>query len=227
MKRQTIKPTKVQKNIYQMLVTNTGSHLGDSGGAYGRNHERNAKKTIEDFIKEPEEDYRFDGKYIYRTLSVFHFLSGLDLDDVCEKFNKRNLKEDNWNADADVYGVGEKSWNWLTNNFDVKINYTFNTYNGDSDLSQIIQGSYLEIDGDTYYFIQVHGGCDARGGYTDARLFKTSRYAEGIHEYLREYRDESEIIDDLENDYIESMVDYYDSNKIYTSAEILELLDKK
>jgi hypothetical protein len=117
-----------------------------------------------------------------------------------------------------------KSWDWLTKNYDVKVEHTFNTYNGDSDLSQIVQGGYLKINGDTYYLIQIHGGCDARGGYTDARLFRTSKYAEGIHEYLYEWKDQSEIIDDLENGYIESMPDYYDSDKIYTAEEILELL---
>ena len=40
---------KTNELIYSMLVENTGSHMCDSGGAYGRHHERNASKTIEDF----------------------------------------------------------------------------------------------------------------------------------------------------------------------------------
>ena len=44
-----------KKIIYEMLTENTGAHFLDSGGAYGRNHERNAKKTINDFEAEPEE----------------------------------------------------------------------------------------------------------------------------------------------------------------------------
>jgi hypothetical protein len=218
------KPTKVQKLIYSMLTENTGSHLLDSGGAYGRNHERNAKKTIQDFINEPEESYEFNRGYVYRTLSVFHYLSGLELDDICVKFNQKNSKEDNWDADADVYGVGEKTWQWLTNNNDVKVEQTFNTYNGDSDLSQILQGSYLTINEDTYYLLQVHGGCDARGGYTDAKLFKTARFQEGIHEYLLEYKEQSQIIEDLEYGYISEITDYLDSNKKYTAEEILSTI---
>ena len=35
--------------IYKMLTENTGVHMLDSGGAYGRNWERNQVKTIEDF----------------------------------------------------------------------------------------------------------------------------------------------------------------------------------
>ena len=48
--------------IHSMLTENTGSHMCDSGGAYGRHHERNANKTIEDFEKEPEEQI-IVGKY--------------------------------------------------------------------------------------------------------------------------------------------------------------------
>ena len=50
---------KTNELIYSMLVENTGSHMLDSGGAYGRHHQRNASKTIEDFENEPEEQYLF------------------------------------------------------------------------------------------------------------------------------------------------------------------------
>ena len=43
--------------IYKMLTQNTGAHFLDSGGAYGRNWERNQVKTIEDFENEHEEIY--------------------------------------------------------------------------------------------------------------------------------------------------------------------------
>ena len=36
----------------------------------------------------------------------------------------------------------------------------------------------LEIDGEDYVLLQVHGGADVRGGYTDARLFTFKHYAE-------------------------------------------------
>lgn len=222
-----MKPTQVQQLVYKMLIENTGSHPLDSGGAYGRNHERNANKTIEDFINEHEESYSFNGSYIDRRVSVFHFLSGLELDDICEHFNELNEAEDNWDADADVYGVGENTWEWLTESAEVKVERTFNTYNGDSDLSQILQGASLTINDESYYLIQVHGGCDARGGYTDARLFKAAEHYGGIHEYLSEYRDESEIIDDIENGYILEIPDYYDAQKIYKAEDVLKLLNTK
>ena len=74
----------------------------------------------------------------------------------------------------------------------------FNTYDGDSDLSQVLQGAWLEdADGDTYLLLQIHGGCDVRGGYTDAKLFK-AEYDWQIHPYLQEYIDSDEIEEEYE-----------------------------
>ena len=46
-------------------------------------------------------------------------------------------------------------------------------------LAKFLQGTDLElnggsmcIDGGNYVLIQVHGGADVRGGYTDAKLFQ-------------------------------------------------------
>jgi hypothetical protein len=224
-----MKTSQVQRIVYAMVIENTGAHFLDSGGAYGRAWQRNQNKTIKDFINEPEEQYTFDGSYISRTVSVFHYLCGLEVDDLCIKFNAKNKKENNFDADADVYGVGKNTWewlnekNWLMEGGKIPIQYTFNTYNGDSDLSQILQGSRLEINDDTYYLIQVHGGCDARGGYTYARLFKTAYHSDGIHEYLNEYKDSYEIIDELE--YIEEMPDANVKGKVWKSGEIKSILE--
>jgi hypothetical protein len=224
-----MKTTAVQRLVYKMLTENTGVHMCDSGGADNRGWQRNQKKTIKDFMNEDEESYQFDFKYneIYRNVSVFHYLSGLELDDICEKFNRRQGAD--WEGNVgqldDTYGVSNRASEWLQSNYEVQVEYTFNTYNGDSDLSQILQGSRLQIDGDTYYLIQVHGGCDARGGYTDAKLFKTAHYSEGIHEYLWEYKHSSEVEEDLREGYISSMTDYWDESIVYDAETILKRLD--
>jgi hypothetical protein len=228
-----MKANAVQRLVYKMLTENTGVHICDSGGSNGRGWQRNQKKTIQDFINEDEESYRFDMKYnsIYRDVSVFHYLSGLELDDICERFNRRQGKD--WDGNVgqleNTYGVSERASKWLRDNYEVEVEYTFNTYNGDSDLSQIIQGSMLRIFNDgqdeTYYLIQIHNGADARGGYTDAKLFKTSHYSEGIHEYLQEYKHSSEVEDDLREGYISSMPDYWDVSVVYDADTILKRLD--
>ena len=224
-----MKTNAVQRLVYRILTENTGVHMCDSGGANGRGWQRNQKKTIKDFMNEDEDSYQFDFKYneIHRNVSVFHYLSGLDLDDICEKFNRRQGKD--WDGNVgqldDTYGVSERASEWLQSNYEVEVEYTFNTYNGDSDLSQILQGSRLLINDETYYLIQIHNGADARGGYTDAKLFKANQLSDGIHEYLFEYKDSEEVLDYLREGYITSMTDYWDSSIVYDSETILKRID--
>ena len=202
---------KTNELIYSMLVENTGSHMCDSGGAYGRHHERNASKTIEDFEKEPEEEI-IVGKYgLERNVSVYHYLNGMCLDNICREFNELNTNPDDWEADDEdgyLYGVSREAWDYLKCSFDVEIERGFNTYNGDSDLSQTLQGSTLTINDEYYYLIQIHGGCDVRGGYTDAKLFACDIYSDDrIHEYLQEYKYEDEILEDLQEGYMTAVDD--------------------
>jgi hypothetical protein len=49
---------------------------------------------------------------------------------------------------------------------------TVNTYNNEDLLSQTIQFTYFEVEhGDAIVMLQIHGGCDVRGGYTAPKLF--------------------------------------------------------
>lgn len=195
--KRNMKTTKTQRLIYKMLTENTGSHVLDSGGIYGRNWSRNQKKTIGDFIREDAEKIVREGDYWERTVSVFHYLSELELDEICDKFNRRNNNCQDW--EGDYYGVSKRASDWLKKTYEPKDERVCNTYNHDSDLSQILQYTELElfVDGqyETYFLIQIHGGCDARGGYTDAKLFKANKWSGYIHEYLSEYMDQSEIED--------------------------------
>jgi hypothetical protein len=163
----------IENLIFKMLTENTGQHMLDSGGAYGRNWQRNAKKTLKDFQNEPAASLDLSSNYFDVTLSAFHHLTNtLEIDDYCEKFNR--LKCTDW--DGDFYGTSASQCRWLEKN-DFSENTDrreFNTYNLDSNLSQILQGTFLRQCGyvDDYVLLQIHGGCDVRGGYTDAKLFK-------------------------------------------------------
>jgi len=198
--------TETQKLVYAMLTENTGRHMLDSGGAYGRNWERNQAKTIEDFDNEQEQtieksewidkDEKVHTEY-ERTVSVFHYLSELKLDHVCDKFNELNTDCKDWEGDFG-YGVSQAGADFLELVGMESKDESFNTCNGDSDLSQVLQGAWLEdADGDTYLLLQIHGGCDVRGGYTDAKLFKTSDDWI-IHPYIQEYMDSYEIEEEYE-----------------------------
>lgn len=196
--------TDTQKLVYAMLTENTGSHMLDSGGAYGRNWEKNQAKTIEDFDNELEttidksEWTDKDGKVhteYERTVSVFHYLSELESDHLCDKFNELNTDCKDWDGDF-AWGVSQKGADFLEL-IGMESKHEFNTYNGDSDLSQVLQGAWLDMDGEPYLLLQIHGGCDVRGGYTDAKLFKVEDDWM-IHSYLREYIDSYEIEEEYE-----------------------------
>lgn len=169
---------KTEDLIYAMLTENTGKALGDSGDAYGRNWQRNQKKTIDDFRNEPSATVEVhyyqgrDGKEHFEcwpTISLFHHLTDvLTQDALCREFNA--MECDVWNAE--YYGINVDQQEWLE-----MVGFTFegdswNSYNWSANFSQVVQGQNLELDGDRYVLLQIHGGCDVRGGYTDAKLFK-------------------------------------------------------
>lgn len=165
----------VKKIIYKMLVENTGKALCDSGGAYGRHWQENQKKTMKDFENEP--DVKWDGEYY--IISVFHYLvNGLEIDNICQMFNKKFVPAKDWES-TEFYGVSAKGEAFLLNDLGMEAIRTFNSYNGDSALSQVIQGTWLKFNDKQYLLLQIHNGCDVRGGYTDARLFYCPAFEDG------------------------------------------------
>lgn len=203
--------------IKEMLTENTGSHPLDSGFGNGRHWQKNQGR---DFENEPPVTYELyqynDGTYeIDRTVNVYHFLSELETDDVCDEFNNINTNSDNWDADCECYGISKEAWEYLETHHDIEVEHTFNTYNGDSDLSQVLQGSWIRLDGEQYLILQVHNGADVRGGYTDARLFKP--YDEWqINPYIMEYMCQDEILDELE--YIDKV--WIDGKEVKLTEEL-------
>lgn len=165
---------KTRQIIAEMLQENTGRHFLDSGGAYGRNWERNQGRNFE---AEPRALLSFKWDYIEVSLNVFHWLaerlefdSGMDSrfqafaderpDDgwiqIMEDFAD-HLAESGHEIGG-IYGDGDP--------------FTVNTYNHESLLSQTLQYTYLTVDGEAFVILQIHGGCDVRGGYTAPRVFR-------------------------------------------------------
>ena len=166
-----MRPTKIQNLTYKMLAEGTGLHMLDSGGGEGRHWQKNQKRTTQDFMNDPEVDFDSEGATnsheVAYTISVFHYLSStLELDELCDSFNKKRVGD--W--DGDTHGVSASGQKWLEK-MSLELGDTFNTYNGESSLSQVLQGTICERDCKTYVLLQIHNGCDVRGGYTDAKLF--------------------------------------------------------
>lgn len=176
----------VEQTVFAMLTENTGASLLDSGGVYGRNWQRNQALTLDDFRNRPAatlelSKYERDGKAHYEaipTVDVFHLLTHcLEFDSVCKEFNA--LPVEDWRSD-EFSGVSSEGEQWLKDRgFTEGAGGGFNTYNWASNHSQILQGHYLvNEDDEAYLLLQIHGGCDARGGYTDAKLFKLDEWRE-------------------------------------------------
>ena len=147
-----------------MLTENTGSHMLDSGGAYGRNWERNKGRDVVSFIDAPAVNVTEYGI----SLDLFHYLREriefmpdiqAEFDDFCNM--EENQKTD-WYTLMDEW-CEKYPTDWLRG---------FNSYNYDCLLSQTIQGHYFEYEGEVYLMLQIHGGCDVRGGYTAPKIFR-------------------------------------------------------
>ena len=162
-----VQEREIKETLVNMLKENTGKHFLDSGGDDGRMWQRNQEK---DFESEPEVEIEYwDGKYSSVTVSTYHYLKQvLECDEESDKITAILRQEDwHWVSEVEIdrlqaltnWDIQEKGEQW-------------NTYNGENNLSQILQGQFLEINGDYYVLLQIHGGADVRGGYTDVQCFK-------------------------------------------------------
>lgn len=172
----------INQIVATMLTENTGRALLDSGGAYGRNWEQNQGK---DFDRTPP--YSLEARTwvsnqdvrkleLTATIDLYHWMDRNfkycpTIDRALQRAIKAQKNEDKYEMEimqdfAKQHGTGE--WPWE------KVQVT-NTYNHDCDLSQTIQYvAYSDPEYGSVYLIQVHGGCDVRGGYTSPKAFTCS-----------------------------------------------------
>jgi hypothetical protein len=199
--------------IAEMLKENTGRHFLDSGGAYGRNWERNQTREFdgEPYAKLEASVYRADedgenGELeLLTTLNVYHWLcERLEYDEALqtafEAFADKPENEDSpWLATAEAFVESLKAQGYeLGGIYGEGEPMTVNTYNNEDALSQTLQYVYFTLDASNvetdedgnmpdgfapfsdgeYVLLQIHGGCDVRGGYTKPRAFTCGHYGE-------------------------------------------------
>lgn len=172
--------TEVEKQIVDMLIANTGCSILDSGGSQGRHWEKNRK--IADFREIPVMHTTVwnDGQ-VELSLDLFHFLTAmLEIDDTSNMLNAE-FKEF-----AEKSEESSKHWPDIIEDFneklgehDMSITCGTNTYNMETMLSQVIQYHFIHYGNDldnmydnAYIVLQIHNGCDVRGGYTSPRIFR-------------------------------------------------------
>ena len=168
--------TETEAVILAMLTENTGRSMLDSGDAYGRKWQQNQALGVEALAKMPAVRFS-DGSPV---LDMFSFLNehleyAAVLDSAWSEFDTARPDGswlDNLEEFFDTLGVP------VEGEFYSEARFSINTYNMEYCLlAQTIQFSFFGFGGNDFIGIQIHGGCDVRGGYTKPRIFKikTSR----------------------------------------------------
>lgn len=181
MQQTTTTANRTAQKLAEMFTANTGKHFLDSGGAYGRNWERNQGMTAEEFLSAPsatwERDYGF-------TLSSFHYCyNRLKYSKTAEVLTRlMHVWELSDYDNRNLYSLDDQEA-YLQHLGATGI-YGYNTYNGEENLSQTLQFMQFELFGTGFILLQVHGGCDVRGGYTLPVIFEsaTDYFGAGVDE---------------------------------------------
>lgn len=153
-----------KQTLINMLTENTGRHFLDSGGAYGRNFERNQLEP--DWDSRPAVVVNTDCDFIDITLDLYHFLADrVSTDETTDRLNTAFTKFSERNDDP---------WVELLQSFTKRLGWDQSelggclSYNSDNALSQDIQ---FWVKDDSICILQIHGGCDIRGGWTKPVFF--------------------------------------------------------
>lgn len=155
----------LEEKIYTILTTGTGRHFLDSGGDSGRHWQRNQLRPIGSFQEEPRAVMDEWGGV---TISLFHHLVDAlhvtrlseALDEELYAFSKEREGSYLEDIEAFIEHIGAEE------------GYSENSYNRESNLSQVIQYQTFALGGTEYVALQVHQGADVRGGYTRPYIFE-------------------------------------------------------
>ncbi len=172
--------TPTERILGSMLKENTGIHFMDSGGANNRHWQKNQSRH---FPKEPQTFLSLKRGYIEVCIDVFHFLNKViryesNLNKAFMKFCKITDPSDHM------------CWLELMEEFVAHLkdrcvakeeSFSDNSYNHPNLISQEIQYTYFDTNGfklygiditkGHYVLLQIHGGCDVRGNYTNPKAF--------------------------------------------------------
>ena len=151
--------------VEKIMKENTGKHLLDSGGAYGRHWERNQDIDFENIPVYEVEVWENDVEITY---NLYHYIKNhLRYEhDLSNEFLEYARDSDaSYLNDAEQFGK----------NLGYNI-YTINTYGMENILSQNMQFTMYHTGDEPFYrteyiALSIHNGFDIRDGYTVPRIF--------------------------------------------------------
>lgn len=172
----------MSKELAEMFVESTGSVLVDSGSFYGRQYQTHRaacgdKTALEYCESRPETSFwgmSADRKELYVSVDLYHYLKSrvTFCSDLTEQFNAWTEEQNEgskWTGDVakwlDTFPEDISCQEWYT-------------YNDENCLSQDFQYLLWENEDTKYIAIQIHGGCDARWGFTDVKIFEMDYYGD-------------------------------------------------
>jgi len=151
--------SKTEEVLQSMFVEDTGISLIDSGGEDGRNWQRNANMS---FVTQP-------GGYVeygeFRISLYRYLLDRLTYSEFQTEQFYRVM------GDVVVPGMGEMLEYVEDCNLKSE-GIVYNSFNDETLLDQQVQWLEYSILNQTYVMLQLHNGADARGGYTEPKIFR-------------------------------------------------------
>lgn len=217
----TTELSATEKSVLEQLLENTGRHMLDSGGAYGRSWEQNQAAGAEALLAEQPTALSFSWG-ISVTHRLAHWLPERvdyqpELDSLFERWAQAESGQVEIYRFDSLTTVKRADVPWLQSATEWAAllgargiygdgdPVVINTYNGEDLLSQTLQYVLMTLESDVrlrvteveggvdvavvqdeeqdgskddcfwpageYVLLQVHGGCDVRGGYTRPRVY--------------------------------------------------------
>ena len=159
----TLTISKTEEVLQSMFMEDTGISLLDSGGASNRHWQKNADAG---FIGLPSA-YSSNGTPV---LSTYHYLAArLEYSEFqTEQFQSMWSHVVTPQMGEMIEYVEECELDTGNSGRDL----VYNSYNDETHLDQNIQFIEYHIGNQLYVMLQIHNGADARGGYTEPKIFR-------------------------------------------------------
>lgn len=153
------KLTPTEDVLQRMFIEDTGISLMDSGGTDGRKWQQNANMS---FVTQAG-GYVEYGEF---RISLYRYL--------LDRLTYSEFQTDQFNqVMGHVAITGMNEMLEFVEDYHLKSEgIVYNSFNDDTLLDQQVQWLEYSVLDQTYVMLQLHNGADARGGYTEPKIFK-------------------------------------------------------